>query len=267
MNGTPTRSLAEEYSAKASVYESHWSPVIKPMAVPIFSALPMATARTVVDAGAGTGAMVSEIKAVAPHALITAIDPAEGMLRIARRNAGLVNAVVAKAEQLPIRRQSIDVGLLIFVLFHLPDPVEGLREMHRVLRDDGRAGIVCWGNDPGVPGASIWTEELNREAASPDPRDASVMQASLMNTTVKLTDLVESSGCSVHEIWAESFSHQFKLDDMLQLQLGCAVAARRLPSLDGEARARCIQRVRDRLEKFSDDELNYRPEVLFAVIS
>jgi len=263
----PTQSLAQEYSAKADVYESRWSPVIKPMAMPILSALPMKTARTVLDAGAGTGAMFQEIRNATPHATIIGVDPAEGMLRIARNHAGLEAPVVADGQQLPIRTGSIDVGLLIFVLFHMPDPIEGLKEMHRVLRHDGRAGIVCWGNDPGVPGASIWTEELNREGAAPDPRDPSVMQPALMNTIDKLRDLVESSGCTAHELWAESFSHQFTVEKLLPLQLGCAVAARRLPSLDAEARARCTQRVRERLEKFSEGELNYRPEVLFAVIS
>ena len=262
-----TVSLAREYSSKATAYESHWSPVIKPMAIPIFSALPMAGADTILDAGAGTGAMISEIRRTAPHALIAGIDTAEGMLRIARSNAGLSAPVVADGQQLPIRSESIDVGLLIFVLFHLPDTRAGLREMHRVLRSGGRAGIVCWGNDPGAPGAKIWTEELNQEGAAPDPRDPSVMQAGAMNTIEKLRDLIESSGCKVHEIFAEQFSHQFRVEDLLHVQLGCGVAARRLPSLEAEARDRCTRRVREKLDRFSEDELNYRPEVLFAVFS
>ncbi len=260
-----SQSLAAEYSDKAVAYATRWAPVIRPMAKPIFAALPLPTAHTVLDVGAGTGSMLPDISAVAPHALAAGLDRAEGMLRVAR-DAGWKTVAVADARQLCIRSASIDVGLLIFVLFHLPDPVEGLREMRRVLRPGGCAGIVVWGTDPGAPGASIWTEELNGEGAAPDPRDQSVMQAGLMNTPEKLTDLVQSSGLNVHKLWSELFCHPFKVDDLLGVQLGCGVAARRLPNLTAEARARCERRVRDRLEKFSEAELEYRPEVLFAVV-
>ncbi len=260
-----SRSLAAEYSDKAVAYAKKWAPVIRPMAKPIFAALPLATADTVLDVGAGTGSMLPDISAAAPHALPAGLDRAEGMLRVAR-DTGWKTVAVSDAGQLSIRSAAIDVGLLIFVLFHLPDPAEGLREIRRVLRPGGCAGIVCWGADPGAPGAAIWTEELNREGAAPDPRDQSVMQAGLMNTPEKLTDLIQSSGLEVHKLWSETFCHPFKVDDLLGVQLGCGVAARRLPSLTAEAQARCERRVRDRLEKFGAAELEYRPEVLFAVV-
>ncbi len=196
--------------------------------------------------------------------MIAGLDRAEAMLRVAKR-AGLQTVAVTDGQQLGVRSASIDVGLLIFVLFHLPDPVEGLREMRRVLRPGGRAGIVCWGKDPGVPGASVWTEELDNEGAAPDPRDQSVMQAGAMNTPDKLRDLIQKSGMTAHEIWGELFSHQFTVDRLIPLQLGCGVAGRRLPSLSAEGRDRCEQRVRRRLEQFSEDQLIYQPEVLFAV--
>ena len=41
-------------------------------------------------------------------------------------------------------------------------------------------GIVTWGSDPGLPGVAVWTEELDREGAEPDPRDPSVMQQARM---------------------------------------------------------------------------------------
>jgi hypothetical protein len=88
-----------------------------------------------------------------------------------------------------------------------------------------------------------------------------------MNTPEKFESLIESSGLKVRELWSETFSHKFAVDDLLTMQLGCGVASRRLPSLDAEARARCTDRVRARLEKLNEDGLDYRPEVLFAVVS
>jgi ubiquinone/menaquinone biosynthesis C-methylase UbiE len=234
------------------------------MALPIFGALPLRNAQTVLDVGTGTGVILPDIRAAAPGAVIAGLDRAEGMLRIAKR-AGWNRLVVADGQRLSIRSAAVDVGLLIFALFHLPDPVEGLREVARILRPGGQVGIVCWGNDPGAPGAGIWVEELNREGASPDPRHPSVLQTGAMNTKEKLAQLIESSGLTVAKLWSESFCHQFRLDDLLAVQLGVGVAARRLPSLSVEARARCQGRVMERLGKLSDSELQYRPEVLFAV--
>jgi len=266
MKSQPTESLAREYSAKAEPYARHWAPVIAPMARPIFGALQLETAHTVLDVGAGTGTMLPDIERLAPDALIAGLDRAEGMLRLARGN-GWKRVAVADGQELPVRSRSIDVGLLIFVLFHLPDPVQGLREMRRVLAPGGRGGVVVWGKDPGAPGASIWTEELTSDGAAPDPRDASVVQVGLMNTPDKLGQVIESSGLAIDRMWSEWFCHAFRLEDLLAVQLGCGVAARRLPSLSPEARARCEQRVRARLGTLSEADLEYRAEVLFAVVS
>ena len=122
-----------------------------------------------------------------------------------------------------------------------------------------------WGNDPGVPGASVWTEELDRKEASPDPRPASVMQTATMNTPEKLTQIIQASGLAASKLWGETFCHAFKLEDLLKLQTSCGVASRRLPSLSAKRRAKCEARVRERLVEFTPEQLQYKPEVLFAV--
>jgi ubiquinone/menaquinone biosynthesis C-methylase UbiE len=234
------------------------------MARPIFGALPLAGAPAVLDIGTGTGAMLSSLRAVAPQARVVGLDRAEGMLDVAKL-AGLRAVAVADGQKLPARSGAVDVGLFIFVLFHFTDPVEALKEMRRALRPDGRVGIVVWGNDPGVPGASVWTEELNRKEAAPDPREPSVTQMAIMNTPEKLTQLIQASGLEVKKLWSESFRHSFKVENLVKLQLGCGVASRRLPSLSAKRRAKCEARVRERLAEFTPEQLEYRPEVLFAV--
>lgn len=261
---TAAQSLANEYSASADTYARRWAPVIAPMARPIFGALPLAGTPTVLDVGAGTGATRSYLRAAAPQARVVGLDRAEGMLDVAKAK-GWGAVAVADGQKLPARSGSVDVGLLVFVLFHFPDPVEALREMRRTLRPDGCVGIVVWGTDPGVPGASVWTEELDRKEAAPDPREASVFQVAMMNTPEKLTQIIQASGLAVSKLWSETFCHAFKLEDLIKLQLGCGVASRRLPSLSAKRRAKCEARVRERLVEFTPEQLEYRPEVLFAV--
>jgi len=261
---TAPRSLAKEYSAGSDAYARRWAPVIAPMAKPIFGALPLAGAATVLDVGSGSGAMLPYVRAVAPRANVVGLDRAEGMLDVARV-AGWRAVAVADGQKLPARSTAVDVGLLVFVLFHFLDPGEALREMRRVLRPGGRVGIVVWGTDPGVPGASVWTEELDRKEAAPDTRDASVMKVDMMNTPEKLTQVIQASGLAVSTLWSESFCHAFKVDDLIKLQVGCGVASRRLPSLSAKRRAKCEARVRERFAEFTSEQLEYRPEVLFAV--
>jgi ubiquinone/menaquinone biosynthesis C-methylase UbiE len=234
------------------------------MARPIFNALPLGGTPRVLDVGAGTGAMLSYVRATAPSARVVGFDRAEGMLDVAK-GKGWGAVAVADAQKLPARSGSVDVALLVFALFHFPDPVEALREVRRTLRPEGRVGIVVWGNDPGVPGASVWAEELDRKEAAPDPRPASVMQTATMNTPEKLAQLIQSGGLTVAKAWGETFCHAFKLEDLLKLQMSCGVASRRLPSLSAKRRAKCEARVRERMAEFTPEELEYKPEVLFAV--
>lgn len=260
----PSQNLAAEYSNKANAYARHWAPVIRPMALPLLAALPLGDARCVVDVGSGTGALLPDVSAAAPGASVIAVDHSEGVLREGRRTSPHPVAVM-DVQRLAIRSDAVDVALLAFVLFHMPDPAGTLAELFRALRRGGTLGIVTWGQDPGMPGASIWTDELDREGAAPDPRDPSVMQQALLDTPEKLPALLDAAGYLPRRRWSATFSHRWRLDDLLALQTGCGMPSRRLAGLTADARARCEARVRARLKALTPADFTYWPEVLFAV--
>ena len=261
-----SQSLATEYSAKAADYARHWSPVIQPMALPLLEALPLKTASRVLDVGAGTGALIASLREAAPQAMVIGVDRAEGMLRVAQQLGSHLLAVT-DAGRLGIRSAAIDTVVFIFVLFHLPDPLSGLREAHRVLREGGTVGVVAWGRDPGSPGLSIWREELDREEAAPDPRDPSVMQQGTMDTVEKLEHLLHAGGFVSVKVWSSDVTHMWTHDELFAMQVGCGMPARRLASLSSERRERCLTRARSRLAGLTRAELRYHTEVLFAVAS
>lgn len=95
----------------------------------------------VIDAPTGTG--LYAVPAAERAARVDGVDLAGGMLRRARRNARRAGAAryrVARArvEALPFADGAFDVGICAGALYLLPDPVEALTELGRVLDDDAR---------------------------------------------------------------------------------------------------------------------------------
>ena len=258
-----TRELAAEYSGLADAYSRLWSPVIKPMGLPLLDMLPLAEARHILDVGTGTGELFQDLSQRAPRARIVGFDRAAGMLRIAQaRCAGLLAAM--DAQHLAFRDASFDLAVCIFVLFHLPDPIRALRELRRVLQDGGRIAAVTWGVDFVTPGAAIWRDVLDAAGAAPDPRDPSIQQHARMDTEAKLGALLEEAGFAGVCTRRECAEHRFTVDSLLNVQVQCGLPSRRLPSLPTEEQLRCRAHAEERLRELSGDELVFRPEVIFA---
>lgn len=234
------------------------------MAHPLLSEMPLEDATAILDVGTGTGALWPLIQAAAPAARLWGVDGAEGMLR-AGRDSLRGSVAVMDAQWLGIRPARFDAALMLFVLFHVSDPDVALRQVLDVLRPGGLLGLVVWGEDPGLPGREVWSEELDRVGAAPDPRDPSVMRQSWMDTPNKLTDLIERNRFVTDRVWSRRFSHAWQVDDLLATQTQCGLPSRRLESLDADARLVCVDRVRARLRLLTPAELEYRVEVIYAI--
>jgi SAM-dependent methyltransferase len=256
--------LAAEYSAIAVAYSRLWVPVIRPMALPMLEMLPLAQARDILDLGAGTGELLEDLSRCAPHARIVGVDRSEGMLRVARARGARFLAAM-DAQRLGFAPAAFDVAVCVFMLFHLSDPLAGLRELRRVLRPGAVIGAVTWGDDPGAPGLAIWREALDAAGAAQDPRDPSIMQHSRMDSEAKLGALLRAAGFTGVRTQRRRGEHRFTVESLLTVQRRCGLASRRLPSLASAEQARCRAQVEEHLRSFSAEDLVYRPEVIFAV--
>ena len=98
---------------------------------------------TVLEVGVGTGKNL----AYHPEGIrIVAVDLSPRMLRraIARaeRTARNIDFILADAEHLPFRDEAFDCAAATFVFCSVPDPVAGLWEARRVVRDGGRLNLL-----------------------------------------------------------------------------------------------------------------------------
>src|SRR5262249_54747951 len=98
--------------------------------------------RTVLDAGAGTGAVSRAL--AARHARPVATDLSWSML--AWDAASRPPSAVADIRALPLAGGSVDDAVAAFVLNHLTDPSSGLAELARVTRPGGVVLATVFGN-------------------------------------------------------------------------------------------------------------------------
>lgn len=262
--GYGPRGLAAEYSGKAAAYDRLWAPVLRPMTAPLLDELLLGGTRLIVDLGSGTGAMLRDIGTRAPGARILALDAAEGMLRRAPRGAA-VAPVVGDAHAVPVRSGSADAALMAFMLFHLDDPAAALREVGRVLRPGGAVGVVTWGRDDQLPGADLWTEEMDAAGAAPDPRDPLLSKQRWMDTPAKLAALLAGAGLRGIHTRAARFEHRFTADALMAISLEVGVAGRRIGSVAPAEADACLARVSARLHALPEEERTFGPEIVWGI--
>ncbi len=123
----------------------------------------------VLDAGCGSGLYAEEL--LRAGAEVVGIDASDRLLDIARDRLGdrallRCHDLTAPLDWLPDR--SIDHVLMALVIHYLEDPVPALRELHRVLRDEGT--LVLSTHHPAGDwhklGGSYFTDEMYEDTWS-----------------------------------------------------------------------------------------------------
>ena len=106
------------------------------------------SATTVVDLGAGTGAMTQEL--VGKVERVFAIEPDDRMRRILASKLPEVTALNGTGESMPLATSSVDV-VLASASWHWMEADRALEETARVLVPGGTLGVVWAGPDPDGP--------------------------------------------------------------------------------------------------------------------
>ncbi len=99
----------------------------------------------VLDIGCGAGWLARMLAERVPEGRIVGTDVSDQMIQRARRNnADLENAmfIVGNAEEIPWEQNFFDKVISVESAYYWPEPVAGLREIIRVLREGGSAWIL-----------------------------------------------------------------------------------------------------------------------------
>lgn len=103
---------------------------------------------TAIDLGAGTGKLTRAL--VATGACVVAVEPIDGMRAKLREVLPEVEALDGTAEAIPVANGSADL-VAAGQAFHWFDMEQALPEIHRVLRPDGRLGLLWNSRDLAHP--------------------------------------------------------------------------------------------------------------------
>jgi ubiquinone/menaquinone biosynthesis C-methylase UbiE len=101
----------------------------------------------VLEAGCGVGAQTIILARNSPNAKFTAIDLSEESLRVAKERVsakGFTNVTFHQSDifDMPYEDNSFDHLFLCFVLEHLPNPIEALLCLRRVLKRGGTITVI-----------------------------------------------------------------------------------------------------------------------------
>ena len=197
----PDRAAIDKWSGVAPFWEKYRE-IIQAMFAPVTTALVeeagIAGGHAVLDVGTGPGEPALTVATlVGPQGRVHGIDPAPQMVAAARRAAGErgfrnIQFDVASADGLPFAPDTFDAVLSRFGAMFFPSPVDGVREILRVLRPGRTVALAVWGPSERNPFFETIARVFDRYVdSSPEPDDQNAFRFA---SPGKLRDVLDEAG-------------------------------------------------------------------------
>ena len=258
-----TEKLTDRYNREAHAYRELWAPVLRSAGLSLFPELAHTRVQRILDVGTGVGTLLPDLRGAFSDAFVLGVDRARGMLALAPEE---FPRAVMDARQLAIPSGNVDLVLLIFMLFHLEKPLDGLREARRVLRPGGRIATLTWAGDLTSKATQIWTDSLDAHGAAPvDP--AVETRHGAVDTPEKMETLLRVAGFTSPRSWADDLVSTIDLEHLLRLRTSMGCAKPRFDSLDSMTREACVATARSRMQGLACEDFVARGSIVYAVAS
>jgi SAM-dependent methyltransferase len=134
----------------------------------------------VLDVGTGTGALASTLEATMASSEVVGIDPSEGFLSYAKKNAksGRVRFEVGDAQALQYKDASFDQTMALLVMNFVADHNKAIGEMRRVTRPQGVVSACVWDYNAGMEMLRFFWDEVVALDPAMAPKDERNMKLS-----------------------------------------------------------------------------------------
>lgn len=139
----PTPRFVFDDGAAYELMMGRWSALV---AGPFLDWLALPEGLAWLDDGCGNGSFTESLVLRQRPWSVVGVDPAPAQLAFARQRAGTagVRFLQGDAQALPLPDASVDAAVMALVLFFLPDPPQGIRELVRVIRPGGTIAAYHW---------------------------------------------------------------------------------------------------------------------------
>jgi demethylmenaquinone methyltransferase / 2-methoxy-6-polyprenyl-1,4-benzoquinol methylase len=121
----------------------------------------------VLDVATGTGDLAIEALKLDPLS-VKGIDIAEKMLEFGRKKLqkkgleGRIELMIGDSENIPFQDESFDISMVAFGVRNFADPLKGLSEMYRVLKNDGVIMVLEFSKPERFPFRNIYSFYFRR---------------------------------------------------------------------------------------------------------
>ncbi len=190
------------------------------------------------DVGCGTGALTATLATRHPDSEVVGIDPSRSFVTYAAAQCPSATFHVGTAAGLPFRDAAFGAAVSGLVLNFVPDPLQMLSEMRRVVQPSGWVGLYVWDYSEGMQlMRRFWDAAVTLD---PDARDHDEAVRFPICRPDPLLDLFASAGLTSTELRAVEIPTVFTdFDDFWgPFLVGQAPAPAYVASLDHDRRTR-----------------------------
>jgi SAM-dependent methyltransferase len=232
------------FTVAAEAYDRFMGRYSVPLAPEFAGLAGLAVGQRALDVGCGPGALTAELVRLLGSDAVTAVDPSEPFVAAARERHPGVSVEHAAAERLPFSDESFDAALAQLVVHFMADPLEGVREMRRVTREQGVVAACVWDHAGGHGPLSLYWKTVRE--LDPDVEDESRLAGAHEGHLSELFDRAGLREIEEQELEV-SVEHRTFEEWWEPFTLGVGPAGAYAARLDPERQAELRERCRERL--------------------